>query len=199
MTTSATNYLVVVGLDDPGAPLTNGDLGTVTIVTKRVADVLSVPTSAVTAIGTRHLVQVLGSGGTPKTVSVRVGAIGSTWTQVTSGLRAGDTVVVADLSTPLPGSATSSTNGTTGTNGTAASRIQSLFRGAGAGGGFGGGGLRRWRRSLIGPAGPVSCDRGVRVGEPCTPISRRAARTGRSTGARRRGGRVRSRTPRPSR
>jgi hypothetical protein len=139
VTTSATDYLVVVGLDDPNAPLTNGDLGTVTIVTKRVAHALAVPTSAVTVIGTRHVVQVVASGGTPKTVGVRVGAVGADWTQVTSGVQAGDRVVLADLSTPLPGSATSSTNGTTGT---AANRIQGLLRGAGLGAGGGAGGFR---------------------------------------------------------
>ena len=137
VTSAATDYLVVVGLDDPTAPLTNGDLGAVTIVTKRVADARSVPSSAVTAVGTRHVVQVLRADGDPRTVAVGIGAVGATWTQVTSGLRAGDRVVLADLSTPLPGSATSSDNGTAGT---AASRIQGLFRGGGTGGGGGFGG-----------------------------------------------------------
>jgi multidrug efflux pump subunit AcrA (membrane-fusion protein) len=137
VTSVATDYLVVVALDDPNAPLANGDLGAVTIVTEHETGVLSVPTSAVTAFGGRHLVEVLRSGRSPRTVPVGVGAVGPDWTQVTSGVRAGERVVLADLSTPLPGSATSSTNGA---DGTAASRIPSLFRGAagGNGGGFGG-------------------------------------------------------------
>jgi RND family efflux transporter MFP subunit len=145
VTSVATDYLVVVALDDPNAPLTNGDLAAVTIVTTRAPDVLSVPTSAVTVIGNRHLVEVLRPDGAPHTVTVGVGAVGADRTQVTSGLHAGDRVLLADLSTPLPGSATSASNGTTGT---AASRIQGLLRGAGGGnrggfggfGGFGGGG-----------------------------------------------------------
>ena len=135
VTSAATDYLVVVGLADPNAALTNGNLGSVTIVTERVTDTLSIPTSAVTTVGARHLVQLLRPGRDPRTVAVGVGTLGASWTRVTSGLRAGDRVVIADLATPLPGTATSSANGTTGA---AASRIQGLFRGTGAGGGFGG-------------------------------------------------------------
>jgi HlyD family secretion protein len=167
VTSAATNYLVVVGLDDPHAALTNGDLGTVTIVTKRVRGVVSVPTSAVTAVGGRHVVQVLGGGG-PQTVRVGVGVVGPTWTQITSGLESGARVVIADLSTPLPGSATSAA---AGTNGTAANRIPGLFRGSGLGGaggasggfrgfaGFGGGqgGARRGgERGAASSAAPVA-------------------------------------------
>jgi hypothetical protein len=61
-------------------------------------------------------------------VTVEVGAIGSTWTEVRSGLEAGQQVVLADLSEPLPGTATES-NDTDGAGG---------FQG-GPPGGFGGG------------------------------------------------------------
>jgi HlyD family secretion protein len=58
----------------------------------------------------RHSVTVL-DGDTSKAVNVEVGAVGSTWTAITSGLSGGETVVVADLDEPLPSSATSSSNG----------------------------------------------------------------------------------------
>jgi macrolide-specific efflux system membrane fusion protein len=63
---------------------------------------------------------------------VTVGAVGDTWTEIKSGLTAGQRVVLADLSAPLPSSATQSTaqNGT----GNFPGRFFS-------GGGFGGGGF----------------------------------------------------------
>ena len=69
-------------------------------------------------------------GGRPKTVPVGVGAIGSTWTQITSGLRAGQTVVLADMHAALPGSATDAST---------ARNNQGRFPGGGAfpGGDFG--------------------------------------------------------------
>ena len=39
-------------------------------------------------------------------VPVTIGAIGQTWTEIVSGLDEGDTVVLADLDEPLPGTAT---------------------------------------------------------------------------------------------
>jgi hypothetical protein len=38
---------------------------------------------------------------------VQVGVVGDTWTEITSGLTAGEIVVLAQLDAPLPGSATS--------------------------------------------------------------------------------------------
>ena len=55
-----------------------------------------------------------------------VGVVGTEWTEITSGLTKGQQVVLADVSEPLPSSATSSSNGTTG--GTTG------FPGGGAGG-----------------------------------------------------------------
>ena len=39
-------------------------------------------------------------------VAVQVGVVGTTWTEITAGLTAGQQVVLADLGEPLPGSAT---------------------------------------------------------------------------------------------
>jgi multidrug efflux pump subunit AcrA (membrane-fusion protein) len=111
---SSTLYRVMVGLTNPGAPLHNGATGTVAVVTKQARAALAVPTSAVTATRNRHTVTVL-EGGSPTVVLVQVGVIGSTWTEIKSGLTAGQEVVLADVSAPLPDSATASTNSTQGT------------------------------------------------------------------------------------
>ena len=110
---AATSYRVVVGLDNPNQKLGNGSTGTVTIVTKSAKAALAVPTSALTPVGSRYTVNVL-EDGTTKTVVVNVGVVGTERTEITSGLTKGQEVVLADVSEPLPSSATSSSNGTTG-------------------------------------------------------------------------------------
>jgi HlyD family secretion protein len=112
---SSTNYQVTVSLDDPQVKLNNGSTGTVSIVTDQSATGLAVPTSAVTTVGNRHLVTVL-DGGDATRVEVTVGVIGREWTSITSGLHAGDEVVLANLDQDLPSSATQSSNSNTGGN-----------------------------------------------------------------------------------
>jgi HlyD family secretion protein len=106
----ATTYPVTVSLPNGGAGLRDGSIASVAIVTKSATGALVVPTSAVHTNGTLHTVRVV-DGGRVATVSVRVGAVGTTWTQVTNGLKAGQRVVLADLSEPLPTSATQSQGG----------------------------------------------------------------------------------------
>jgi HlyD family secretion protein len=134
-TTTATLYHVIVGLENPDAALHDGATGTVSIITKQAHAALAVPTSAVTTTGNRHTVSVL-RGGTPTVVAVQTGVMGNQWTEITSGLQAGDAVVLADVGAPLPGSATASTGTNTGTP----TRFGG-FGGAGAGGGGGLGGF----------------------------------------------------------
>jgi HlyD family secretion protein len=105
-----------------------GTTASVAIVTGTARDAVTVPTSAVTKIGSRALVRVL-HGTTLTSVLVTTGVTGTRRTSITSGLRAGQQVVIADLSAALP-STTSTQNGTT-----------TRFRRAGGltgGGGFGG-------------------------------------------------------------
>ncbi len=131
--TTTTLYRVVVGLTDPGAKLDDGATGTVQIVTKQAKAALAVPTSAVTTLGVRHSVTVL-EGGSPTVVAVQVGVVGTTWTQVMSGVTKGQQVVLADVSAALPNSATTSSSSTTGTV-----RIGGLDGFPGGGRGFPGG------------------------------------------------------------
>ncbi len=96
---SSASYPVTISLDTGG--LYTGSGADVSILIKRAKNVVSVPTSAVSSFGSRHLVTVL-SGGKAQRRIVDVGAIGPTLTQVTSGLKAGEKVVLAQLNTPLP-------------------------------------------------------------------------------------------------
>jgi trimeric autotransporter adhesin len=100
-TGSTTSYPVTVQLIDPVGRLSVGAGAGVTITVKTVSDGLTVPTSAVHALGALHTVEVL-AGGKVDTVRVGVGAIGDDRTQITSGLKAGQQVVLANLSEPLP-------------------------------------------------------------------------------------------------
>ncbi len=107
---STTTYPVVIGLTGDTSGLGNGATASVVLTTDSQRAALAVPTSAVTTTGTRSIVQVL-EDGVARAVTVEVGAVGATWTEITDGIDAGAVVVLADLAEPLPGSATSSSNG----------------------------------------------------------------------------------------
>lgn len=112
-TSGTTTYPVVIGLTGDTSTLGNGATASVTIVTDQAEDALAVPTSALTAgagtDGTRYTVRVVVNGQAEER-TVEIGALGATWTAVTSGLEEGDEVVLADLDEPLPGSATEATS-----------------------------------------------------------------------------------------
>jgi multidrug efflux pump subunit AcrA (membrane-fusion protein) len=105
----ATTYPVTIALDDDEG-LRNGMVASVSIVTDASDGALVVPTSAVRPTGGSYVAMVLEDGAATAT-DVEVGAVGATWTEVTSGLEEGDEVVLADLDEPLPSSATDSSNG----------------------------------------------------------------------------------------
>jgi hypothetical protein len=108
---TTTTYRVTVGLDGDTSSLRNGALGELSIVTATAKGVLAVPSSAVTTVGNRHVVQVL-DGTTTTETPVTVGVVGDTWTEITRGLSAGQQVVVADLGAALPSSATTASQAT---------------------------------------------------------------------------------------
>ncbi len=107
--TGTTSYPVVIGIEGDSSGLRNGSIASVAIVTGAATRALAVPTSAITTQGTRHTVSVL-DGGEAKTVQVGVGAMGTTWTEISSGLHTGQTVVLADMHAALPSSATDASN-----------------------------------------------------------------------------------------
>ncbi|HVE99160.1 MAG TPA: hypothetical protein VNA12_08275, partial [Mycobacteriales bacterium] len=104
--TTGTTYPVTIAFAGDTSALRNGAAGALTITTAAAASALAVPTSAVQFDDGRYTVTVL-DGDETRDVTVEVGAIGATWTEVKEGLTRGQTVVLADLSEPLPGSATS--------------------------------------------------------------------------------------------
>ena len=104
----STTYPVSIGLDDDSS-LRNGTVAQVAIVTGAAQAQLAVPTSAVHVETGRAFVYVA-NGSQTKAVDVVVGVIGKKWTQIKSGLTAGQGVVIADLNAALPGSATTSSN-----------------------------------------------------------------------------------------
>jgi hypothetical protein len=100
--------------------------------------VLTVPSSAVHTLGTASFVYELGQG---KEVehTVTLGAVGTTLTQITSGLKSGDKVVLANLAAKIPTAGTSTSPFGGGLGGGGAFRITG--GGGLGGGGFGGGGF----------------------------------------------------------
>jgi multidrug efflux pump subunit AcrA (membrane-fusion protein) len=123
---SSTTYPVVIGFTEQVASLRNGSTAAVAIELDKAARGLAVPTSALTVVNGQHLVSVLVKG-QATTKIVQIGAVGTDYTAIKSGLEAGDVVVLADMAQPLPASASE-----TGTN------TNTRTRGAGGAGGFGG-------------------------------------------------------------
>jgi HlyD family secretion protein len=121
------SYPVTISLPATGQQLHEGATASVSIITSTANATVTVPTSAVHLTGSSASVTTL-SGGQTAVKRVTVGVMGSSLTEIRSGLSAGDQVVLADLSLPLPTSG--STRGLTGGGGP---------RG-GAGGALGGGG-----------------------------------------------------------
>jgi hypothetical protein len=100
-------YQVTVQLDAASRQLYDGSGADIVISTGSARNVLTVPNSAIHSTrGGGHTVTVL-DGGKTSTVRVILGASGRNVTEVKSGLKAGQKVVLADPSEPLPSSATS--------------------------------------------------------------------------------------------
>jgi HlyD family secretion protein len=135
---TSTSYAVTIGLAGSPAGLHNGATAAVSIVTGQAAGAVVVPTSAVHNLGSFAFVTVL-SGSTTAAVPVTVGVVGPQWTTVTAtrtgSLPVGAEVVLADLSTPLPSSNTTTVRTGVGLGGGAG-------RFAGGAGFAGGGGGR---------------------------------------------------------
>jgi macrolide-specific efflux system membrane fusion protein len=116
-------FPVTVQITGSHPSLRDGMSATVVVVVNQVVGVLTVPTSAVHTNGTASFVNVLQAGKLTQ-VTVTVGSADSLRTQITSGLSAGQTVVIATVTSTIP---------TTGAAGAGTTR-------RGAAGGFGGGG-----------------------------------------------------------
>jgi multidrug efflux pump subunit AcrA (membrane-fusion protein) len=132
------SYPVVVDLPASNSTLFTGSTANVVIDTGSVSDVLAVPTSAVETTGTRSYVLETDKGELTRKV-VKVGMVGDTYTQVLSGLSAGQSIVLADYAQAVPSSNTDLTN--------------ALGGGGGFGGGGFGGGAGTFRQRISGAGG----------------------------------------------
>jgi trimeric autotransporter adhesin len=99
-TASPATYPVTIGLNGQPSGLHANGYASVTITTAQSSGV-SVPTSAVHHSGHSATV-ILYAAGQTRAAKVTVGAVGPVWTRITSGLRVGQRVVLANLNQPLP-------------------------------------------------------------------------------------------------
>jgi multidrug efflux pump subunit AcrA (membrane-fusion protein) len=116
-------YAVTLTITDQvPATVRPGQSAAISIVTGEASNALHVPSSAITQIGGRSIVTIVGADGKRTVTPVTTGLVGTTDTQILSGLTQGEQVLVT-----LSGLTTS----TTGRG----------FGGLGGGAGLGGGGL----------------------------------------------------------
>jgi hypothetical protein len=143
---SVVSYNATLTLDQNDSQVKPGMSASAAVITGQATGV-NLPTSAVTGTsGSVAHVNVLQNGKTVST-SVVVGLVGDTRTQIVSGLRSGQQVVVTEtlpsLSTTSSSSGSSSTGTLGGTSALGGGAGAARFFGGGGGGGFGGGGAAR--------------------------------------------------------
>jgi hypothetical protein len=123
VTSNVVTYDVTITLTSPPATVRDGMTADVSVTVANKANVLELPSAAITTTGASSTVTVLANG--KKTVTpVTTGLVGTSTTQILSGLNAGQVVVEPTVSI------STSTTSSTGFGG----------RGGFGGGGFGGGG-----------------------------------------------------------
>jgi RND family efflux transporter MFP subunit len=129
---SVVTYDVTIALTTPPAGVAPGMSADVSITTASAADVVAVPSVALSGGANGYTVNVIAADGTVERRSVEVGLVTSAWAEVRSGLAEGDRVVT--------GSATArQSTTTTGGLGGALPGVGGL---GGGGGRFGGGNAR---------------------------------------------------------
>jgi multidrug efflux pump subunit AcrA (membrane-fusion protein) len=132
-TSSAVSYPVTLSLDQTAKGLKAGMSATAEIVTSQVTGI-AVPSQALSG----STVTVEAADGTQSTERVQTGVVGDSTTQVVSGLKVGDKVVVRSAAAALGAAA----GGSSQLNDAIRSRLGAGGPGGGlGGGGFGGGGF----------------------------------------------------------
>jgi HlyD family secretion protein len=94
---NVTDYLATLVLERSDRRWRAGMTASAAVVVRQVDDVLEIPNAAIEHAGVQSLVTVVRSDGTERRVAIRTGARGDTTTEVLSGLRPGERVVL-----PLP-------------------------------------------------------------------------------------------------
>lgn len=93
---SVINYYVTVVLNETDPRLKSGQTAQARVITNEVEDVLTVPNSAVRKRGDQSTVTVIDAGGTQQQVRFQPGLVGDDRTQVISGLREGQQVILRE-------------------------------------------------------------------------------------------------------
>lgn len=96
VTSNVVTYPVTLTLDDTGTGLRDGQTVSAKVLVDQAEDVLRLPASAVRGTGDRGTVTLVRAG-VQQTVTVEVGLRGDQYLQITSGLSAGDQVVLASM------------------------------------------------------------------------------------------------------
>ncbi len=125
------SYSAVITPDVMNDSVKSGMTTTANIITETAADVLAVPSTAVKGTTGSQYVQIL-QNGVPAEVTVETGLVGESYTEITSGLTEGESIIVSSTTTSKSGT-TSTTTGRSGAG---------IMQGAGGfiqGGGAGGG------------------------------------------------------------
>ena len=101
-TSSTSTYPVTITVPNAPVSLLTGSTVAASVSIKQVSDVLTVPVSALTPTGTNAGVVQVVSNGKLTATQVTTGAVGGGRVQVSSGLKEGQQVMLADPSQPLP-------------------------------------------------------------------------------------------------
>jgi multidrug efflux pump subunit AcrA (membrane-fusion protein) len=118
-------YPVTIALNNAPSDVKEGMTAEVAVIVQTASDVLELPSAAITTTGNTSTVKVL-SDGVQKTTPVTLGLVGTSYTEITSGLTEGQKVVEPTAS--VTASSSSSSSG-----------VPSFGGGGLGGGGFGGG------------------------------------------------------------
>jgi multidrug efflux pump subunit AcrA (membrane-fusion protein) len=132
VTSGVASFPVEVVLSGASPSLRPGMSASVSVVINQVIGVTTVPTSSVHTTGVGSTVTLFVNG-KPDPVAVTVGAADATLTQILTGVKVGQEVVIATITSTIPSS----------TTGTGRSLTGGFGGGGFGGGGFGGGGTGR--------------------------------------------------------
>jgi multidrug efflux pump subunit AcrA (membrane-fusion protein) len=134
-TSTTPSYDVTVAVTDTNVSILNGASASMIVTADVAKSVLTVPTSAIHRASRTYTVDVLKDGKEVAT-KVSVGASGTELTQITSGISAGDMIILADVSSTTIGDSTSTT--TTSSSGGLSGLGGSITGTSGGGTGTGG-------------------------------------------------------------
>jgi RND family efflux transporter MFP subunit len=132
VTQGVVTYNATISFDSLDPRIKPGMSVSASIITGVKQDVIIVPNSAVKTQNGANYVDVLNSGTTPQQVTVQIGAVNNTSTEIVSGLNEGDKVVTRTIN---PGAAATTSGTSTQGGGGGAVRIPGV---GGGGGRFGG-------------------------------------------------------------